>query len=157
MPVPKRSRSAARTSASSRRSWWTMSSLEIVAAPCRAKACKASVLPAPILPVIATATGRMKLLLGGFARRGRWFAFGVARSRLVGRLGVGLDALVDHLGRHVARFGRCRLGGLTPRGLRGFGLRRIYGLGGRGLHWCICRRLHWFVCRGFHRFGCRRL
>src|SRR5207244_1962843 len=58
MPVPKRSSSAARTSSSSRRSRWTMSSLEIVAAPCRANAFSASVLPAPMPPVIATATGR---------------------------------------------------------------------------------------------------
>src|SRR6266480_4206965 len=58
MPVPKRSSSAARTSSSSRRSRWTMSSLETVAAPCRANACSASVFPAPMPPVIATATGR---------------------------------------------------------------------------------------------------
>jgi hypothetical protein len=52
--VPNRSSSAAWTSGSSSISSWTISSLEIVAAPWRANACSASLLPAPIPPVIAT-------------------------------------------------------------------------------------------------------
>src|SRR5512132_1878771 len=119
MPVPKRSSSAARTSSSSRRSRWTMSSLEIVAAPCRANACSASVFPAPIPPVIATATGRTRLLLFGFGSRRRRGSpsLGVAGARLVRGLGVRLDAVVDELGRQIARVRRCGLGGLAARRL----------------------------------------
>ena len=40
-----------------------MSSLEIVAAPCRAKASSVSDLPAPMPPVMPTATGRWRPLL----------------------------------------------------------------------------------------------
>src|SRR3989475_8542077 len=112
-----------------------MSSLEIVAAPWRAKALRASVLPAPMPPVIATATGRdgdppsgrkrppWRLLLVGFGgSRGR-LALGVARARLVRGLGVCLDALVDELLRQI-RLGRLR--GLSARRFHGFGL----GFGG---------------------------
>src|SRR5437660_646504 len=125
-----------------------MSSLEIVAAPWRAKALSASVLPAPMPPVIATATGRdgdppsgrkrppWRLLLVGFGgSRGR-LALGVAGARLVRGLGVCLDALVDELLRQI-RLGRLR--GLSARRFHGFGL----GFGGshRGLS---ARRFHGF-------------
>src|SRR2546430_12746713 len=118
-----------------------MSSLEIVAAPCRAKALSASVLPAPMPPVIATATGRdgdppsgrkrppWRLLLVGFGgSRGR-LALGVAGARLVRGLGVCLDALVDELLRQI-RLGRLR--GPRPRRFPCF----LPGVGGRqrGLH-----------------------
>src|SRR5690349_19307859 len=61
-PSPKRSRRASRTSSSSRSRRWTISSLEMTAAPWRAKAARASLLPAPMPPVMATAIGRVKLL-----------------------------------------------------------------------------------------------
>src|SRR6266566_2627581 len=114
-----------------------MSSLEIVAAPWRAKALSASVLPAPMPPVIATATGRdgdppsgrkrppWRLFLFGFGgRRGR-LALGVAGARLVRGLGVCLDALVDELLRQVACVNRGGLRGLT----RGLTARRLHRFG----------------------------
>src|SRR6266566_10108569 len=134
-----------------------MSSLEIVAAPWRAKALSASVLPAPMPPVIATATGRdgdppsgrkrppWRLLLVGFGgSRGR-LALGVAGARLVRGLGVCLDALVDELLRQVACVNRGGLRGLAARRLHRFGL----GLGHGHL-----RRRRFFsrralVCRAF--------
>ena len=48
------------TSSSSRSRRWTISSLETVAAPWRANAFSASLLPAPMPPVIATASGRTR-------------------------------------------------------------------------------------------------
>src|SRR6478672_6792543 len=134
-----------------------MSSLEIVAAPWRAKALSASVLPAAMPPVIATATGRdgdppsgrkrppWRLPLFGFGgRRGR-LALGVAGARLVRGLGVCLDALVDELLRQVAYVSRGGLRGLADRRLHHFGL----GLGHGHL-----RRRRFFsrrdlVCRAF--------
>src|SRR6266545_6521283 len=97
-PSPKRSRTAARTSSSEPSSSWTISSLEITAAPCRANARSASDFPAPIPPVTATATGRA---LGGlfFLRRSWITALGVAGTLLFRRHAVGLDALVGLLGR----------------------------------------------------------
>src|SRR6185312_15672654 len=107
-PSPKRSRSASRTFASSCRRRWTMSSLEMTAAPCRAKAARASLFPAPMPPVMATAIGLAKLLglvggslgLGGRLRRrllgGRFRRFGdrlvrrLFRCGLELRLGLGL-------------------------------------------------------------------
>src|SRR6478672_12712464 len=99
-----------------------MSSLEIVAAPCRAKALSASVLPAPMPPVIATATDRdgdspsgrkrppWRLLLFGFGGSGGRLALGVAGARLVRGLRVCLDALVHELLRQI---GLGRLRGLS--------------------------------------------
>src|SRR5215207_3350459 len=97
-PSPKRSRTAARTSSSERSRLWTISSLEITAAPCRTNARSASDFPAPIPPVTAIATGRA---LGGlfFLRRSRIAALGVAGTLLFRRHAVGLDALVGLLGR----------------------------------------------------------
>src|SRR6476620_6282605 len=130
-----------------------MSSLEIVAAPWRAKALSASVLPAPMPPVIATATDRdgdppsgrkrppWRLLLFGFGGS-RWrLAFGVARTRLVRGLGVCLDALVDELLRQVGHGG-----------LRGLVARRflVLDLGFGDSH----RRLSLFYC---HAVGCLAL
>ena len=60
--VPNRSSNAARTSGFWAISSWTISSLEIVAAPWRANATSASLLPAPIAPVIATLSGRFRLV-----------------------------------------------------------------------------------------------
>jgi hypothetical protein len=54
------------TSESVRIRWWTISSLETTAAPCRAKAFSASLFPAPMPPVIATETGALLLLVGLF-------------------------------------------------------------------------------------------
>src|SRR6476660_8713862 len=128
-----------------------MSSLEIVAAPWRAKALSASVLPAAMPPVIATATGRdgdppsgrkrppWRLPLFGFGgRRGR-LALGVAGARLVRGLGVCLDALVDELLRQVGHGG-----------LRGLVARRFLALdlGFGGGH----RRLSLFF--SYHAVGC---
>src|SRR5512133_501605 len=90
---PKRSFSASRTDSSSCSRRWTMSSLEMTAAPWRAKAARASLLPAPMPPVMATAIGLAKLLglvcgslgLGGRLRLlGR--LFGRFRDRLLGGL-----------------------------------------------------------------------
>src|SRR5215210_4143349 len=127
-PSPSRSTIARLTPSSLRSRWWTISSLETVAAPSRANARSASVFPAPIPPVIATATGRLKLCgLVGFFVGGRGFGCGCGfgldhwlglgrRSRL--RLGLRLDLgngldrahgdrFVEHLnllcGRHFAR------------------------------------------------------
>src|SRR5690348_12058691 len=128
-----------------------MSSLEIVAAPWRAKALSASVLPAPMPPVIATATDRdgdppsgrkrppWRLLLFGFGG-GHWsLALGVAGTRLVRGLGVCLDALVDELLRQVGH------GGLRRLAARRF---LVLDLGFGGSH----RRLSlFFSC---HAVGC---
>src|SRR5207244_3109583 len=99
---PKRSAIAARTSSSSRRRRWTISSLERIGTPRRASASNASLLPAPIPPVIATATGRAKLLLAGGRR--------LFRGRLGGR-----RRRLDRLGRSL---------GLQLGLRRGLGLRR---------------------------------
>src|SRR5262245_9674834 len=125
--VPKRSTSAALTPGSSYSSW-TTSSLEIVAAPWRANAASASLLPAPMPPVIATASG-LALALGLLSLFGgvRGVAFRIA-GPLVGRIGcVGVDARLGVV------LGRC-LSGLGRRNVeRGLG----DGLGslflGRGL------------------------
>ena len=50
IPSPRRSSIAALTSGSVRIRWWTISSLETTAAPCRAKAFSASLFPAPMPP-----------------------------------------------------------------------------------------------------------
>src|SRR6476661_1547181 len=82
--VPKRSSSAPSTSGSSSINWWTISSLEIVAAPWRANAASASLFPAPMPPVIATATGLRGLV--GLVRRGRGLDGLLGRDRgLAGR------------------------------------------------------------------------
>jgi hypothetical protein len=74
--VPKRSSSAPSTSGSSSINWWTISSLEIVAAPWRANARSASLFPAPIPPVIATLSGFFGLVRLGFGfRSGLSFGF----------------------------------------------------------------------------------
>jgi hypothetical protein len=52
--APHRSRIASMTVSSPRSKAWTISSDEIVAAPCFSKALSASLLPAPMPPVIAT-------------------------------------------------------------------------------------------------------
>ena len=64
--VPKRSSSALLTSVSSSIRSWTISSLEIVAAPWRANASSASLFPAPMPPVIATLSGFFGLVRLGF-------------------------------------------------------------------------------------------
>src|SRR6266508_2436024 len=112
-PSPKRSRSAARTSSSELSRSWTISSLEITAAPCRANARSASDFPAPIPPVTATATGRA---LGGlfFLRRSWITALGVAGTLLFRRHAVGLDALVGLLGRRFLGEGLLSGGLLRP-------------------------------------------
>src|SRR5436190_11114896 len=61
---PHRSRRAAWTSSSSRSSRWTISSLEIVAAPWRANASSAALLPAPMPPVTATVVSLLPLFRG---------------------------------------------------------------------------------------------
>src|SRR5438552_16696370 len=99
--VPKRSRSARRTSSSSSISSWTIASLEIVAAPWRANAASASLLPAPTPPVIATSRrfvvvfrscGRFDVLgLGGLVgRRGRALGEDLFREAEVRRRRGGL-------------------------------------------------------------------
>src|SRR6266487_4537407 len=133
-----------------------MSSLEIVAAPWRAKALSASVLPAPMPPVIATATGRdgdppsgrkrppWRLPLFGFGgRRGR-LALGVAGAGLVRGLGVCLDALVHELVRQVACVGR---GGLRLAARRFDGLRLGFGRGRLRRRSFFSRQV--LVCRAF--------
>src|SRR5262249_38614910 len=90
--VPKRSSNAPLTSGSSSISSGTISSLEIVAAPWRANARSASVLPAPMPPVIATLRGFFRLVslgLGFCGRLGLWgglFRLGRRRLRLGRRL-----------------------------------------------------------------------
>src|SRR4029079_4491411 len=100
---PKRSSSAFRTRESSRIRRWTIWSLETVAAPWRAKAARASLLPAPMPPVIATATGRATR---GLLRRRRRLAVGFARALLLRSDLVGLDAGVRVLDRRLLRRGR---------------------------------------------------
>src|SRR5690242_19275929 len=127
-PSPKRSRRASRTSSSSRSRRWTISSLEMTAAPWRAKAARASLLPAPMPPVMATAIGRVKLLglLGGSLGLGGGLGFGgrlgpLGRLGLDGGLGLGGSVGLDRrlgLGRRLClrlggrlelgRFRRCR-------------------------------------------------
>src|SRR4051812_49889420 len=63
---PHLSRTASRTSGLERRSSWTISSLEMTAAPWRAKALSASDFPAPMPPVTATATGLRLGLVAAF-------------------------------------------------------------------------------------------
>ena len=84
-PLDDRSRTSSRRSSS-----WTISSLETVAAPCRANAASASLFPAPMPPVIATATGRVtprRTLLVG--RRRSTLGSAAARPR-PSDLGLGL-------------------------------------------------------------------
>src|SRR5207245_4536507 len=99
MRSPQRSRRAACTSSSPRRSRWTISSLEIVAAPWRAKASSASDLPAPMPPVTATVIGR------GLAR----LALFRGRRDLVGRGRIDVLACVYYFG--LCLVPRRRLGG----------------------------------------------
>src|SRR6185503_9393019 len=88
---PSRATIACLTSSSSRSRRWTIASLEIVAAPWRANAFSVSLFPAPIPPVIATETGRTRLLplgvLGGGLELGLGLGTGV---RLGLRSGLGL-------------------------------------------------------------------
>src|SRR5918992_1298797 len=122
MPSPSSATSALRTSGSVRSRWWTISSLETVAAPWAANESSAALLPAPMPPVMATAIGRRNL---------RGWGLGLVAGRSVcirRRLGLELD-----LGRRV-RLG-CGLVGELGHGLLGF-LRRLRGdvlarLGGR--------------------------
>src|SRR5512132_3816373 len=118
---PKRSTTAWCTSSSACSRRWTMSSLEIVAAPCRAKAASASLFPAPMPPVMATAIGRAKLL----------GLFGGALG-LGGRLGLGSGFFRCELGLLGLRFlGKRLLGSGSGLGLRlGGGLRHC-------LHGCL--------------------
>ena len=93
--VPNRSSSAARTSGSSSIRSWTISSLEIVAAPWRANACSASLFPAPMPPVIATSSRLGFFGLGLSVGRGLGLGFGLGL-----RLGRGLRqrlGLVRHI------------------------------------------------------------
>src|SRR5690349_10909294 len=111
-PSPKRSRRASRTSSSSRSRRWTISSLEMTAAPWRAKAARASLLPAPMPPVMATAIGRVKLLglLGGSLGLDGGLGFG-GRLGLDGGLGLGGSVLDRRLGLGLGRRLCLRLGG----------------------------------------------
>src|SRR5262245_2900031 len=130
---PRRSTTAWCTSSSSRSRRWTMSSLEIVATPWRAKAASASLFPAPMPPVMATAIGRDKLL----------GLFGGALG-LDGRRGLGGGLFGS---------GHRLLGGwLLDRGL-GFRLDNGLGLYGRlgeglGLHGCLGEGLGLHGCLG---------
>src|SRR2546423_6960224 len=104
----------------------------MVAAPWRSKAASASLFPAPMPPVTATASGLLLLRFVGSCGR---FAFGVARPWLVGSCGrfafgvarpwllgsdrVGLDARLGRLGfdlRLGSRDVRRRLGDRSLRG-----------------------------------------
>src|SRR5215210_3341412 len=80
----------------------------MTAAPCRENACSASLLPAPMPPVIAMWTGLVLFRDGRFGRHG-----------LVGRRGVELVADVDGLAldRRLGGFalGRIRGGALLER------------------------------------------
>src|ERR671919_2843266 len=98
---PRRSTIARFTSWSSRRSRCTISSLEITAAPCRAKARSASDLPAPIPPVTATATGLVLALV--VVGRSRRRALGIARAGGLRRHVVGLDPRVRLLDGSLVR------------------------------------------------------
>src|SRR5512133_3519937 len=99
---PNRSTSARRTSGSLRSTRCTISSLERVAAPLRANASSAALLPAPIPPVIATASGRLALVLVGNGLdgsrrlvRGTEGFVGRSRVNLVARgVGLALDGLL---------------------------------------------------------------
>src|SRR5690349_1624712 len=111
--LPKRSTSWARTSRSSLSRRWTISSLEMTAAPCRANAARASLLPAPMPPVMATAIGLAKLLRGLFGGS-LGLGGGLLRHGLFGQsLGGGGGLLRGRLG----------LGGGLELGLLGLGLR----------------------------------
>ena len=59
-PSPKRSTIGRLHLSSSRSRRWTISSLEITAAPCRSNALQRLLFPAPMPPVMATATGRCR-------------------------------------------------------------------------------------------------
>src|SRR4051794_29554816 len=112
IPSPSLASSARRTSGSLASRWWTISSLETVAAPWRAKNLSAVLLPVPIPPVIATATGRLRALL---------LVVGRCRSlRLGGLFGLG------------SRFGLFGRVGLLRGGLRLVLRFRRAGLLGRG-------------------------
>src|SRR5439155_21301537 len=102
----------------------------MVAAPWRLKAASVSLFPAPMPPVMATASGFLLLRLvgscGRFAfgvsrprllgSRGR-FAFGVARPWLLGSDRVGLDARLRRLGLDLGLGGRDVRRGLAARSL----------------------------------------
>src|SRR5256885_708211 len=111
---PQRSRIASRTPLSSARSVCTNSSLDAVAAPRRANAASASLLPAAMPPVIATATGRRTLLVVGVVF--------LVRARL------GLVGGFDRVGFFVGL--RREAGGLDCLGLD------CLGLGLHGAHCC---------------------
>src|SRR5882724_9463229 len=112
-PGPNRSTSSRRTSGSLRSRRCTISSLDLVAAPCRANASSAALLPAPIPPVIATARGRFALVLVGSG-----CFVGGSRIDLVARVhclalqglvrGLALQRLVSGRRRVELRRERCR-------------------------------------------------
>src|SRR3954449_10537122 len=144
--VPKRCSSADFTSGSSYSSW-TTSSLEIVAAPWRAKAASASLFPAPMPPVIATASGLCGLV--SLVRRGRGLTLGVAGALLFGGARIGFDARIRLFGLDLGPSGRNVGRGFGDRGLglcvgalgfrvRGLGLCvRALGFRARGLGLCV--------------------
>src|SRR5262245_49819895 len=159
--LPKRSTSWARTSSSSLSSRCTISSLEMTAAPCRANAARASLLPAPMPPVMATAIGLAKLLRGLF---GGSLGLGdrlLGRGFLGGSLGLGGRLLGRRLlGRRLGLGCRLQLGlrllGLGRRlgllGLRScLRCRRGFGLGGRRLGEDLLREVE--VRRALHGLG----
>src|SRR4051794_12049734 len=96
MPSPRRSSIACLIAGSARSRWWTISSLETVAAPWRANAFSAVLLPTPIPPVIATEIGFGRLLLLVALGRSRFGLGGLVGGRL-GLLVAGRLALE---GRH---------------------------------------------------------
>src|SRR4029079_4427013 len=120
---PQRSRTAACTSGSERRSSWTISSLEMTAAPLRAKAASASDLPAPIPPVTATATGfRLGLVAALLVRGCAGNRFSLVGLGLRGRHELGLGARLRlgarfELGRFLGLFGEDLLGEHESRSL----------------------------------------
>src|SRR5829696_4891815 len=144
IPGPKRSTRAERTSSSSRSRRWTISSLEIVAAPWRANARSAALLPAPMPPVIATASGRFTelrlVVLGrrlgrGRSGRHRCLVGGGVRGRLALLGGGCICRAVDRHRLRVLGFGGLGRLGLGRLGLGRLGLYRLdrcLGFGGLG-------------------------
>src|SRR4051794_23306936 len=128
--VPNRSSSARLTSASSSINSWTISSLEMVAAPWRANARRASLFPAPMPPVIATLSGLLGLVGLGLGSR---LGLGLDVCRRFGcRIRRGLDG-----GRLLGRLLRLRL--RLGLGLR-LGFRENRRLGGRLVELVGCLR-----------------